>query len=121
MDGLSKLIPDLDYRIFMLKLSWQITEKDVAELKYVLTSRIPDGKKEYLTDALELFRYLERILYVGPDNLANLEELFRRMDKPKLCQMITTFIHDRNNRTVESSQIRNEDVEKTGILVSDPS
>ena len=102
MDGLSKKIPNLEYRVFMLKLSRQITPKDMEELKYVLTSLIPEGKKESLKTALELFRYLEMLLFVGTNNLANLEELFRVMDKPELCQMITKFIHDRNTRTVES-------------------
>ena len=102
MDGLNKWIPDLEYREFMLKLSRQITAVDMAELKYMLTSRIPDGKKESLKTALELFRYLEMLLFVGTNNLANLKELFRRMDKPELCQMITKFIQDRNTRTVQS-------------------
>ena len=102
MDGLNKWIPDLEYREFMLKLSRQITAVDMAELKYMLTSRIPDGKKESLKTALELFRYLEMLLFVGTNNLANLRELFRRMDKPELCQMITKFIQDRNTRTVQS-------------------
>ena len=102
MDGLSNWIPDLEYRVFMQKLSSQITAQDVAELKYVLTSLIPEGKKESLKTALELFRYLEMLLFVGTNNLANLEELFRRMNKPELCQMTTKFIHDGNTQRVES-------------------
>ena len=104
MDGLSNWIPDVEYREFMLKLSRQITAQDVAELKYVLTSLIPEGKKESLKTALELFRYLEMLLFVGTNNLANLEALFRRMDKPELCQMITKFIQGKNTRRVESFQ-----------------
>ena len=102
MDGVNKCIPDLEYRVFMLKLSRQITTQDIAELKYLLSSLIPESKKESLKTALELFRYLEMLLFVGANNLANLKELFRRMDKPELCQMITKFIQDRNTRTVES-------------------
>ena len=102
MDGVNKCIPDLEYRVFMLKLSRQITAQDMAELKYLLSSLIPEGKKESLKTALELFRYLEMLLFVGTNNLTNLKELFRRMDKPELCQMVTKFIQDRNTRTVES-------------------
>ena len=81
-----------DYRISMLKLSQRITEKDMEELKYVLTSRIPDGKKESLKTALELFRYLEQILFVGPNNLSRLKELFREMGKPNLYEVILSKI-----------------------------
>ena len=102
MDGLNKSILDFEYRVFMLKLSRQITSQDMAELKYLLSSLIPESKKESLKTALELFRYLEMLLFVGTNNLANLQELFRRMDKPELYQMITKFIQDRNTRTVES-------------------
>ena len=120
MEGLKQWIPDLEYRIFMVKLSWQLTDEDIAELKYVLTSLIPDGKMESLDTAIKLFRYLERMLFVEPNNLGNLEELFRVMGKAELCQMIAKFIHDRNTRTIESFRIRNEDVEKAEVLVSDP-
>ena len=81
---------EFEYRISMLKLSWQITAQDMEELKYVLTSLIPDGKKESLTTALELFRYLEQILFVGPDNLSKLIEILRQMDKPNLYEVILT-------------------------------
>ena len=120
MDGLNKRIPDLKYRVFMLKLSHQITAQDLAEIKYVLTSLIPDGKMESLDSAIELFRYLERILFVEPNNLGDLEQLCRIMDKPELCEMITKFIHDRKNGTVESCQIPHEDVQKIGTFDSDP-
>ena len=95
MDGLSKMIPDLEYREFMLKLSWQITEQDMDEIKYMLKSSIPEGKKESLNTALKLINYLEQMLFVEPNSLGNLEELFRRMDKPKLCEMVTKFNRDK--------------------------
>ena len=100
MDGLGKKIPDLEYRVFMLKLSRQITEQDMDEIKYMLKSRIPDGKKESLNTALKLINYLEQMLFVEPNILWDLEELFRRMDKPKLCQMITKFNLDRQRASV---------------------
>ena len=120
MDGLSKWRRDLEYREFMLKLSRKIDPKDMEELKYMLTSLIPDGKMESLDSAIKLFRFLERMLFVEPNNLGDLEQLFRRMNKSELCEMITKFIHDRKNSTVESSQIRYEDVQKIGALASDP-
>ena len=102
IDGLNKWIPDLEYRVFMLKLSRQITAQDMEQLKRVLSSLIPEGKKESLKTALELFRYLEMLLFVETNNLAKLKEVFRIIDKPILCEMITKFIRDGNIRTVES-------------------
>jgi hypothetical protein len=92
MDGDIETIPDLKYREFMLKLSRQITDQDMAELKYMLTSLIPDGRKETLDTILELFRFLEQQLFIGPNNLGNLQELFRLMDKQRLYEMVRNFI-----------------------------
>ena len=116
MDGLNKWIPDLDYREFMLKLSREITSQDMAELKYVLTSLIPEGKKESLKTALELFRYLEMRLFVGANNLASLKEVFLIMDKPKLCKMAAEFMRDGGTRTVQSPT----ETAMTDSFVSDP-
>ena len=120
MDGQRGMIPDLKYRGFMLKLSRKITEEDMDELKYMLTSRIPDGKMEKLDTVLKLFRFLERILFVGQNNLGNLEELFREVDKPKLCEMVTNYIRCRDCQTDESFAESAIKESNTGRLVSDP-
>ena len=109
MDGLSKIIPDIKYREFMLKLSWQITEQDMDEIKYMLKSRIPEGKKESLNTALKLIDYLEQKKLVEPNSLGNLEELFRRMDKPKLCEMITKYNRDRERAVKCFTGLSSED------------
>jgi ribosomal protein L17 len=70
MDGDIEMIPDLKYRVFMLKLSRQITEQDMKELKYVLTRLIPNGKKEKLNSALECFVYLNNKNLLEKINLA---------------------------------------------------
>jgi hypothetical protein len=102
MDGDIEAIPDLKYRAFMLKLSRQITAQDLAELKYMLTSLIPDGKKEKLSTAIELFRFLEQQLFVGTNNLGDLEKLFRLMKKPILRQMVTKYTRGRDHWAIES-------------------
>ena len=101
MDGQTEIVPDLKYRGFMLKLSRRITAQDMEELKYMLTSLIPEGKKESLKTALELFTFLEHILFVAPNDLSKLERLFREMDKPKLCQMIMKFMQARGTQRVQ--------------------
>ena len=101
MDGLSKWKNELKYRGFMARLTEQITVHDLEKLKYMLTPLIPEGKKESLDTVTKLFTCLEQMLFVGPNNLENLEELFREMDNPKLCQMLTKFMPGRNTQTVQ--------------------
>ena len=104
MDGLSRWQVELKYRGLMSRLTDQITEQDMEKIKYMLTPLIPEGIKESLGTVIELFTFLEQILFVEPNNLGNLEKLFREMDKPSLYQMIRTFIHVTDTRTVESFQ-----------------
>ena len=90
----------MKYRGFMARLSDQITAQDLEKLKYMLTPLIPEGKKESLDTVTKLFTCLEQLLFVGPNNLENLEELFREMKKPKLYEMVTKFIRVEDTQTV---------------------
>ena len=96
MDSIDAVIPNLDYRIFMLQLSGHFTTQDMEELTYVLA--IPSGIAERLTTNLQVFKYLERVGLVGPNDLHHLERLFTLMDRYDLRRMITTF-----NDTVRES------------------
>ena len=104
MDSLRRWKDELKYRGFITRLTDQITEQDMEKLKYMLTPLIPDGKKESLVTGIKLFTFLEQILFVEPNNLENLEELFLEMDKPALSQIIRTFIQVTDTGTVESYQ-----------------
>ena len=57
----------------------------------MLASLIPDGKMESLNTVLELFLHLEKLLFVGPNSLRNLKELFDIMGKQTFCDMIANF------------------------------
>ena len=95
MSEIEKKLPDLKYRGFMLQLSRQVTMKDAEELKYLLTSAIPAGKMESLDTTLKLFRHLEKLNYIGPNNICGLElleHLFQAMKRNNLCVMVARFI-----------------------------
>ena len=94
MDHNNAMVPDLEYRIFMLELSHQFTSEDTEELKYVLASLIPAGKMESLDTTLKVFRCLEKLERVGPNNLCGLERLFSLMGKHRLSSMVTSFIEN---------------------------
>jgi hypothetical protein len=82
----------------MLKLSRRLTSQDIEELKYMLTSPvIRAGIMESLDTTLKLFLHLEKLLFVGPNNLWKLAELFRVMGKQRLCDIVIKFIADSDN------------------------
>lgn len=95
MSEIEKKVPDLKYRGFMLQLSRHVTMEDAEELKYLLTSAIPAGKMESLDTTLKLFRHLEKLDYIGPNNIFGLElleRLFQVMKRNYLCVMVVRFI-----------------------------
>ena len=95
MSEIERNLPDLKYRGFMLQLSRQVTLEDAEELKYLLTSVIPAGKMESLDTILKLFRHLEKLDYIGPNNICGLnflKRLFQVMEKKELCVMVSRFI-----------------------------
>jgi hypothetical protein len=85
----------------MLKLSRRLTSQDTEELKYMLASVIPAGIMESLDTTLKLFLHLERLQFVGPNELWELQELFRAMESQRLCDIVTNFIADSENRMNE--------------------
>jgi hypothetical protein len=120
MDSLKDWIPDLEYREFMVELSEQITAQDLERMRYMLTSKslFPAGIMERLDTGLKLFVFLEQILFVGPNNLMKLQELFRTIRNPKLCEMVTNYI--RGCRTAESFAESAVRMSNTATLVADP-
>ena len=89
MDSIDAVIPNSNYRMFILQLSRHFTTQDMEELMYVL--EIPSGIAERLTTNLQVFKHLERIGLVGPNDLHHLERLFTLMDRYDLRRMIRTF------------------------------
>jgi hypothetical protein len=85
----------------MVKLSRRLTSQDTEELKYMLASVIPAGIMESLDTTLKLFLHLERLQFVGPNELWELQELFRAMESQRLCDIVTNFIADSENRMNE--------------------
>jgi hypothetical protein len=58
----------------------------------MLASVIPAGIMESLDTNLKLFLHLERLEFVGPNNLWKLAELFRAMEKQSLCDIVTNLV-----------------------------
>ena len=82
-------LKDLKYRSLVLKLSRKLS---CDEVKYMLKSRIPAGKREKLTTTLQVFDFLENLELVGPNNLCGLIYLLGLMDELKLRDMVVNFL-----------------------------
>ena len=105
MDNRNSTIPDIKYRGFMVKLSCRLTSRDTEELKYMLASVFPAGIMELLDTTLKLFLHLERLEFVGPNNLWELADLFREMESQRLCDIVTNFIADSAETLIEKFKV----------------
>jgi hypothetical protein len=101
---LELIVSDWKYRVLMLQLSRMFTSKDKEELQYLLASKIPDGKMESLDTPLKVFRCLEKLDSIGPNNLCGLEQLFRVMEKHELSAMIRRFIEENRPNSLSEKQ-----------------
>ena len=101
-ENMNAMIPNLEYRLFMLQLSHHFSPEDMEDLKYV--SAIPRGIGEKLTTPLKLLDHLECRGLVEPNNLYVLETLFSLMKKENLSSMVAsfTFIENNDNRIIDS-------------------
>ena len=94
---LRDVVPDVKYRALMLKLSRLLSSSgDIYELTYMLRCRIPAGKRETFSTALEVFEFLENLEHLGPTNIHWLYELFQEMEKPDLSAMVLNFVTNRD-------------------------
>jgi hypothetical protein len=101
-DENNAMIPNLEYRLFMLQLSHHLNSQDMEKLKY--SYGIPRGIGEKLTTPLKLLDHLECRGLVGPNNLYELGLRFSLMKKKKLSSMVAsfTFIENNDNRIIDS-------------------
>ena len=98
---LRDVVPDVEYRVLMLKLSRLLSSsEDIDELTYMLTTKIPAGIKERLLTPLEVFVFLEKSGVLGPKKLYWLHKLFQKMEKPDLSAMVLNFITNRHEEMI---------------------
>ena len=83
------LIGDAKYRSLILKLSRKLS---CDELKYMMKTQIPAGKREKLTTTLQVFDHLENLQFVGPSNLCGLIYLLKLMDEHELLEIVKKFL-----------------------------
>ena len=89
----------------MLELSRQLNSQDLNELRYMLSSTLPAGIVGSLDTPLDVFQHLERLMFVGPNNLRKLERLFWSMGEERLSSMVKSYIfftENDNSRANES-------------------
>ena len=95
MDDDQSIVPDIEYTKLLLQLSFKLSAEDIQSLKFGLRRRIPAGKREKLKTAYDIFEHLERIRFLGPDNLHGLETLLQLIEKLELCDTVRCFMESR--------------------------
>ena len=97
---LREVVPVVEYRALMRNLSSLLSRsEDIYELKYMLKSLIPAGKREGLNIALQVFDFLENLELLGPTKFYWLHGLFQEMEKPDLRAMVLNFILEHEEET----------------------
>ena len=72
------------YRVKLLSVSNEITERELSELKFICKSKVPTGVLEKITRPLELFSELENRCLIGPDNNEFLGDLLASIERLEL-------------------------------------
>ena len=86
------LVPHYEYNKLLLKLSRHLSETELQEIKFLLRECIPDGKREKIPHLLDLFKRLEELTLLGPDEVSILKSLFELMEKPELFAMVSEYM-----------------------------
>ncbi|CAH1788620.1 unnamed protein product [Owenia fusiformis] len=79
-------------RRFLLKLSKQLTDDNVDDLKYLVEDYV-DGAPN-IKNALDLFRKLQKVGVICDTNVDKLIELLREIERDDLVQKVITFKED---------------------------
>ena len=77
-------------RSFLLRLSYDITEEKLEQIKYLCSDDIPERDLEIIDSPLRLFKDLERRQMIGIDNLTFLRELLT----DAMCPLLVTKVDD---------------------------
>lgn len=72
------------YRLKLLELSNEITERELVELKFICKQHIPVGVLERIQRPLELFDELENRNLLSPDNKEFLAAIFAGINRLEL-------------------------------------
>lgn len=86
---------ETNYRTFLLRLSENITEEKLEQLKYLCMGEIPEGSLETINSPLQLFKDLERRQMIGIDNLSFLRQLLTDVMCLQLASRVDDFISRR--------------------------
>lgn len=84
-----------NYRTPLLRISDNITEKNLEKLKFLCSDDIKEGELEEISSPLKLFKALERRELIRVDNLSFLRELLANIKCFKLATEVDDFISRR--------------------------
>ena len=107
-----------NFKTFLLRISENITEEKLRQLKYLCSDDIPEGDLEKISCPLELIRDLERRQKIGIDNLHFLQNLLLDVRCVQLANKVGDFISRRELELLWLEKRRGEVRKIKGVPVS---
>lgn len=80
------------YRKFLIKLSLDLSSKDLEMLTFAAVDFIPRGRMENIRTGLQLFNVLEQDIKIGPRNMSLLQDMFQTIGRVDLAQRIQSYL-----------------------------
>ena len=95
---------DISYRLFMMQLSYSLTQDNIADLKYFYESFVPPAQSEKISKGIDLFVVLERANLLGPNKLDTLRIGFEAIQRGDLLEKIEKQATDFANQFNEEQK-----------------
>ena len=89
------------YRHLLLKLADDIGDEDLHKLLFCFD--IPNAKRQKITNAIDMFTFLEQTKKINPKNVDMLEESFNSIGRRDLSQIVIDYRQPSNNSTPVAS------------------
>ena len=79
------------FRSLLLRISYEISDSNLKDMKYLCTDSIPEGRLDGIVSPLMLFKELEQQGDLEIDNLAFLQDLLANIGLIKLAKDVENF------------------------------
>ena len=80
------------YRKFLIKLSLDLSSKDLEMLTFAAVDFIPRGRMENIRTGLQFFNVLEQDIKIGPRNMSLLQDMFQTIGRVDLARRIQSYL-----------------------------
>lgn len=98
----------ISFNALLLKISDQLSESQLAKIKFLCGDMIGKKDMEKIKNGIELFQILSERRKLGPDDMDYLLELLKQIQRQDLVDEVTRF------QTCQMSTVNQPDPEENG-------